>query len=1488
MADVHELLDTWIANVKDDVTMSGGNYRYTLRTYAYVFLSEKAKPYGNVTYNYAYSYNLGSPVDIDSYKSGIMGCHAMDIDGDGCGEIILPALSSDESRGYKHVNFAFLYKERGKTYWHENLVASYEMPLYVAFDMERNGKDDLLYMENAPADGKYHGGIIRSKDGMTLEKVELALSLPQKPQRLFVGDFNNDGLADLIFLYNGGYVIYYNQGGTSLASIYSDDAKTVGQDLSNQLQMAQGDFNGDGLVDFVYTDGNWGYYFALNNGKGGFDVRMAGSFDAADKNTPDDDGRFALVPFDMDHDGKTDLLIVKTDYEYHGGLHNHYSFRHTKAIWLRSDGNGLGIAHEVATNRENDGLPSNFLLGTFTGDGRTTLMAYGSDYRAPSSSDAVKMRLYLNAGYDVSTGKVTSVIDGMERKQSIQYSTLLDSTVYQPSHDAKYPVVDLKVGVPVVASIFPVNGASMPQRTTYHYKGLKAHVLGRGLLGFEETEWECRNQSETVVRKVTDWNPQFYIPDKTVTAHHLGSDVQYTYADNQNVPSCGTYFSIPVHTRFVDEYGHETVTQNTFDLSMGRQTSQLVSYDDGSSYKRTTFSNFVRKGGQYLPTVQTLVQKHEDAAEEYTETTEIRYTNQGLISEETTLAGTPLAITTRYVHDGYGNVVSVTPEGYQMPRVTKHNVYDGQGRFIERTYQEPDGKILAYEYDLWGNVLEERDETPTTPIVSRYSYDGWDNPTEIIEPNAPYRSIKRKWLPNGVAKRYCIEESGPAIPTTRTLYDCRGRVVGIETYDMLGTAKVETRRLNPWGDLRNSQCEVGDHLFLRQRQVDNRGRVTAETLPTGRGYTCSYGDRSVSVTENGRTTTKTFDSWGNVKTVVGPGGTVSYTYASNGLPTAITANGETTYLSYDAAGHRTSIREANIGEVKCSYSADGRLLSKTDARGVTTSNKYDVLCRLVSTNTGGVETLYTYSASGTDKGMLVKAQRGDLTEEYQYGLGVLVAKTRIDGEDRYTTEYWRNAWLQPATTIYPNDLYVNHVHDEHGYHIADEVEEDTLWQVSLYDGLCQTIRAKHGIEESTSRENTGPIISKNAKGVDGVFLYDLSYTRESHTANVLARSGMTGAQESFSYDSNDRLTEVRHDGKESMLVSYAENGNILSKTGVGEYFYGDRPHAVIGVDNVGGEIPESTLSTMFDEFGKVQRIEDDSSHYVMTFTYGPDGQRWKSTLLRDGEVVRSTFYFDDYERITENGTTREFYHIGDHTLAIRENEEDDPIFYYVGRDHLGSVICIVDENGDKVFDASYDAWGKQAINIDAIGYRHGYCGHEMMNEFGLVNMNGRLYDPALGRFLSADDYVQLPDEATLYGQPELAAIAVGAGNSILNQGFNNGFNHIDWGNVGVAGTMSLATSYLGGQLGVYLDKPINTITSGISNSLLKNVVNGALANSATGFILGTGNVSRQWAEHRPGLAWWRIRCRHGSLDGFSVWLGHWIWRAPTSEKARDT
>ena len=69
-----------------------------------------------------------------------------------------------------------------------------------------------------------------------------------------------------------------------------------------------------------------------------------------------------------------------------------------------------------------------------------------------------------------------------------------------------------------------------------------------------------------------------------------------------------------------------------------------------------------------------------------------------------------------------------------------------------------------------------------------------------------------------------------------------------------------------------------------------------------------------------------------------------------------------------------------------------------------------------------------------------------------------------------------------------------------------------------------------------------------------------------------------------------------------------------------------------------------------------------------------------------------------------------------------------------------------------MFEASYDAWGKQTIKLNKIGLQRGYTEHEMMNDFDIINMNRRRYDPVLGRFLSPDNFVQMPDNVQSYNR----------------------------------------------------------------------------------------------------------------------------------------
>lgn len=83
--------------------------------------------------------------------------------------------------------------------------------------------------------------------------------------------------------------------------------------------------------------------------------------------------------------------------------------------------------------------------------------------------------------------------------------------------------------------------------------------------------------------------------------------------------------------------------------------------------------------------------------------------------------------------------------------------------------------------------------------------------------------------------------------------------------------------------------------------------------------------------------------------------------------------------------------------------------------------------------------------------------------------------------------------------------------------------------------------------------------------------------------------------------------------------------------------------------------------------------------------------------------------------------------------------------YYAHKDHLGSIVKLTDNTGVEAFKASYDAWGRRTVTNNNFKFHRGYTGHEHLDEFKLINMNGRMYDPLLARFLSPDPFVQMPD-----------------------------------------------------------------------------------------------------------------------------------------------
>lgn len=99
-----------------------------------------------------------------------------------------------------------------------------------------------------------------------------------------------------------------------------------------------------------------------------------------------------------------------------------------------------------------------------------------------------------------------------------------------------------------------------------------------------------------------------------------------------------------------------------------------------------------------------------------------------------------------------------------------------------------------------------------------------------------------------------------------------------------------------------------------------------------------------------------------------------------------------------------------------------------------------------------------------------------------------------------------------------------------------------------------------------------------------------------------------------------------------------------------------------------------------------------------------------------------------------------------------EKPDDTDATRYFHKDHLGSISVVTDEAGAVVERLSYDAWSKRryangaddpAGAITSQSTR-GFTEHEQLAAVGLVHMNGRVYDPMLARFASADPVTESP------------------------------------------------------------------------------------------------------------------------------------------------
>lgn len=328
-----------------------------------------------------------------------------------------------------------------------------------------------------------------------------------------------------------------------------------------------------------------------------------------------------------------------------------------------------------------------------------------------------------------------------------------------------------------------------------------------------------------------------------------------------------------------------------------------------------------------------------------------------------------------------------------------------------------------------------------------------------------------------------------------------------------------------------------------------------------------------------------------------------------------------------------------------------------------------------------------------------------------------------------------------------------------------------------------------------------------ANGQISSAVQNLSYVFDPQ-GNLLSRKDERagGREEVFVYDTLNRLVEARlsnssitpQPGLPTLTLSYDKLGNICSKNGQ-DYGYAGRagcglkgyagsgtsnaalsPHAVTsrgglsyGYDLAGNMTTTTggshgTRTVRFDGAGNADRLSISSQ--ATDFWYAPGGRYLRIEESSD-TPAQLTRYLGGVEwTLRSGGTDERKRYIGGFLVLTETGSAQTPTrkYRYLLTDHLGSTDTLVDETGAVRQRLSFDAHGSRRAAESGTGMwtsllpatlptdlnpaeaaetTRGFTGHEHIDRMGLVHMNGRLYDPLLGRMISPDPIVQEPYNA---------------------------------------------------------------------------------------------------------------------------------------------
>jgi RHS repeat-associated protein len=1183
------------------------------------------------------------------------------------------------------------------------------------------------------------------------------------------GDFNGDGKADLLD-YTGQLFL---STGTGLVH--------AGNVPFNALSggIVLGDFNGDGKTDIATasSDGTQ-LLFYLSTGSG---FALAGSVPISSSDLV---SGLTLVPADWNNDGATDLFFLRPS------GNEEILFHYTPEL-MTGVSNGLGASTTVTYGRLNDptvytkGSGATYPIRDMIGaqyvvskiqssDGIGGL--YASNYTYAGAKTDLSGRGFMGfsqvtvtdpllhvaqttnyrmdfpfTGEVISQTKVWSPVG----KSSVTLRSVTNTYLTDPacvSSTVTGPVYTVEL-CSSVAQSSDTSGAAFPSVTTNYSYDTFGNVLTSTA---QVSDGSSKTTTNTYLNDTTNWflgrlltsNVQSVVGSSNLTRHS-----SYAYD-----PASGLVIARIVEPQDTGALRLETDT--TYDAFGNKHivtTIGLAATSSGlTSQSRPTTATFDARG-QFATTITNALGENE------------HWSYNGDFGTPATHTG-PNNVATSWTYDTFGRPASES---------------------------RADGTRTLYAYVYCSGV---NGGTAVCPTNGAYYADAKPVASDGVTGNGPETKTYYDTLSRVIATdTAAFDSSASAWIRSDTLYDGFGRVAeanrpyfltgGVPAWTVSSYSDPTDTNHNPDPMARAWTVMAADGSVTQftynalTTTVTNANNETTKTLRNAQGLVAQVTDAMAGIT------TYLYDAFGDMTTVHPPGA----------VPITVT-------YTYDLRGRKISAADPDMGTWSYSYDAFGALYQQTDAKSQTSTMAYDALGRLVSRSEPDMASVWAYGTTlshhNIDK-LLTATCTGSAcgtgyTRSYLYD--ALARQTRVtvavNGLSYYTNTAYDTVTGKISSVRNFSGFTLDYGYTARGYlsAITDDATGLAYWTATTRNAEMQLTQSTAGNTVKTTNSydpQTGRMLNVcatgNASGSCDGAIANISTTVDS--IGNLTDSGDTlhGVSEAFAYDQLNRLTgtALSNGGTPvSRVTAYDSAGSIIEKSDIcGALncfaYAGPQSHAISSIAGTYEGIANPRF--FYDANGNMACVTtltscDASAAKTVAWTSFNMGSSVKEgsttvSLLYDPEHGRieqtapegSTYYFNDAasgamtERVfpTTGSLIWRNYILADGKIVAERWVRGSAVTVrYFTLDHLGSTVVLTKEDGTLAEDDAYDAWGKQrnattgaddtTCSLPAQDFSNrGYTGHEEMPDgLCLTNMNARIYDPAIGRFLSPDDVIQ--------------------------------------------------------------------------------------------------------------------------------------------------